>query len=64
MRIVRDERLDRRERAHLQGVLGGLAGNPAWMTFSLATDLPVDRPEPEVRNTMSGRPARSGQHRP
>ncbi len=46
--IVRDGRVDRRERVHLQGVLGGLAGNPEWMTFSLATDLPVDRPEPEV----------------
>ncbi len=46
--IVRDGRVDRRERAHLQAVLGGLAHNPEWMTFSLATDLPVDRPEPEV----------------
>jgi len=46
--IVRDGRVDARERAQLEAVLGQLARNPAWMAFSLATDLPVDRPEPPV----------------
>lgn len=46
--IVRDGRVDARERRHLEAVLGQLAQNPGWMGFSLATDLPVDRPEPPV----------------
>lgn len=46
--IVRDGRVDPRERAHLEAVLGQLAHNPGWMAFSLATDLPVDDPPPEV----------------
>ena len=46
--IVRDGRVDARERSHLEAVLGQLAENPGWMGFSLATDLPVDRPEPAV----------------
>lgn len=46
--IVRDGRVDARERAHLEAVLGQLAENPGWMGFTLATDLPVDRPEPPV----------------
>lgn len=46
--IVRDGRVDRGERAHLEAILGQLAQNPGWMCFSLATDLPVDLPEPEV----------------
>jgi NAD-dependent DNA ligase len=46
--IVRDGRVDRSERTHLEAILGQLAGNPGWMSFSLATDLPVDHPEPDV----------------
>lgn len=46
--IVRDGRVDARERAHLEAVLGQLAQNPGWTGFSLAADLPVDDPEPEV----------------
>ena len=46
--IVRDGRVDARERRHLEAVLGQLAQNPGWMGFSLATDLPVDRPEAPV----------------
>ncbi|NJD19504.1 MAG: hypothetical protein FIA95_09530 [Gemmatimonadetes bacterium] len=46
--IVRDGRVDARERAHLESVLGQLAQNTGWTGFSLATDLPVDRPEPDV----------------
>jgi len=46
--IVRDGRVDARERAHLEAVLRQLAQNPGGMAFSLATDLPVDRPEPPV----------------
>ena len=46
--IVRDGRVDRSERAHLEAILGQLAQNPGWTSFSLATDLPVDRPEPKV----------------
>lgn len=46
--IVRDGRLDARERAHLEAALGQLARNPGWMGFEPATDLPLDRPEPEV----------------
>jgi NAD-dependent DNA ligase len=46
--IVRDGRVDRSERVHLEAILGQLAQNPAGRGFSLATDLPVDLPEPEV----------------
>ena len=46
--IVRDGRVDARERDHLEAVLGQLAENEGRMAFTLATDLPVDRPEPAV----------------
>lgn len=46
--IVRDGRLDARERDHLEAILGHLAGNPGRAGLALATDLPVDDPEPEV----------------
>lgn len=46
--IVRDGRVDARERAHLKALLGQLAENQMGMDFALATDLPIDRPEPDV----------------
>ncbi len=46
--IIQDGRVDARERAHLKAVLEQLAQNPGWTGFSLATDLPVDRPAPPV----------------
>lgn len=46
--VVRDGRVDAREREHLRAVLGQLARNPDGLGISLATDLPVDHPEPEV----------------
>jgi NAD-dependent DNA ligase len=48
--IFRDGRMDARERRHLAALLAQLAGNPAGLGagFTLATDLPVDRPEPDV----------------
>lgn len=47
-RIVRDGRVDARERKHLQAILAQVAENPLGMSFPLATDLPVDHPEPHV----------------
>ncbi|MCG6958074.1 MAG: BRCT domain-containing protein [Gemmatimonadetes bacterium] len=47
-KIQRDGRLDARERAHLEAILGQLAGNSGGLGFTLATDLPVDVPAPEV----------------
>ncbi len=46
--IFRDGRLDARERRYMASVLGQLTENPVGLGFALATDLPVDRPEPEV----------------
>jgi NAD-dependent DNA ligase len=46
--IFRDGRVDSRERRHLAAVLSQLAANPSGLGFRLATDLPLDRPEPEV----------------
>lgn len=46
--IVRDGRVDARERDHLEAVLGHLAENPGRAGLSLATDLPVDNPAPSV----------------
>lgn len=46
--IVRDGRVDARERKHLGSLLGQLTENGAALGFLLATDLPIDRPEPEV----------------
>ncbi len=46
--IVRDGRVDGRERRHLGSLLGQLTENGVGLGFVLATDLPVDRPEPEV----------------
>jgi hypothetical protein len=47
-KIQRDGKLDARERAHLEGLLGQLARNSGGLGFPLATDLPVDVPPPEV----------------
>lgn len=47
--IFRDGRVDGRERRYLSSVLGQLAEGPAGLGASLATDLPVDAPPPEVR---------------
>ena len=47
-RIVRDGRVDARERRHLKAILAQFAENPLGMNFPLATDLPLDHPEPEV----------------
>lgn len=46
--IVRDGRVDARERNHLEAVLGHLAENPGRAGLALATDLPVDDPLPPV----------------
>ena len=46
--IFRDGRVDSAERRHLGAILGQLAQNPAGLDLSLATDLPLDRPQPEV----------------
>lgn len=46
--IVRDGRVDARERKHLKAILDQFAENPSGMNFSLATDLPIDQPEPAV----------------
>jgi len=46
--IVRDGRVDARERDHLEAILGHLAENPGRAGLSLATDLPVDAPPPPV----------------
>lgn len=46
--IVRDGRVDARERNHLEAILGYLAENPGRMGFALAADLPVDDPPPSV----------------
>lgn len=46
--IFRDGRVDARERRHLTAVLGQLTEGPTGPAFSLATDLPVDMPEPEI----------------
>lgn len=46
--IVRDGRVDARERDHLEAVLGHLAENPGRAGLALATDLPVDEPPPPV----------------
>jgi hypothetical protein len=47
-RIVRDGRVDTRERKHLQAILGQFAENQSGLNFPLATDLPVDEPPPPV----------------
>lgn len=49
-RIFLDGRVDSRERKRLAALLGQLAENPAGLAggFSLPTDLPVTRPEPDV----------------
>lgn len=47
-RILRDGRVDARERKHLEAILGPFAENPSGMDFGLATDLPVDHPQPDV----------------
>jgi hypothetical protein len=46
--IVRDGRVDARERKHLASLLRQLTKNGAGLGVGLATDLPVDRPEPEI----------------
>lgn len=46
--IVRDGRVDARERKHLAALLAQLTADPAGAAPTLATDLPVDRPEPDV----------------
>jgi hypothetical protein len=46
--IVRDGRVDARERRHLGSLLLQLTKNGAGRELALATDLPIDRPEPEV----------------
>ena len=48
--IFRDGRMDAEERRHLAALLALLADNPAGLGAGvpLATDLPVDRPEPEI----------------
>lgn len=51
--IVRDGRVDAREKRRLAAMLAQLAQNPGGLTFALATDLPVDRPQPDV--TFEGR---------
>lgn len=45
--IFRDGRVDGRERRHLAAILGQLAENPVG-SATLATDLPIDRPPPDV----------------
>jgi hypothetical protein len=47
-RIVRDGRVDGRERKHLKAILAQFSENQLGLNFPLATDLPVDRPEPDV----------------
>ncbi len=46
--IFLDGKVDAEERRHLKALLGQLAENPSGLSMPLATDLPVDRPEPEV----------------
>lgn len=46
--IVRDGRVDGRERKHLAALLAQLTTDPAGLAPTLATDLPADRPEPDV----------------
>lgn len=46
--IVRDGRVDARERNHLEAILGHLAENPGRLGLALATDLPIDDPPPPV----------------
>lgn len=46
--IVRDGRVDGYERRHLAALLGQLIQDPAALDLVLATDLPVDRPEPPI----------------
>lgn len=47
-RILRDGRVNARERRHLLAILAQFAENQVGMNFPLATDLPVDHPEPAV----------------
>jgi NAD-dependent DNA ligase len=47
-RIYRDGYLDAKEREHLGALLAQLADNPGGHGFQLATDLPLDRPAPDV----------------
>lgn len=49
-RVFADGRLDAHERRHLEAVLAQMAENPAGLGdgFTLATDLPLTHPEPEV----------------
>ena len=47
-RILRDGRVNARERRHLLAILAQFAENQVGMNFPLATDLPVDPPEPAV----------------
>lgn len=46
--IVRDGRVDSRERRRLAALLLQVGQDPAGMTFALATDLPIDRPPPPI----------------
>jgi len=46
--IFKDGRVDSRERRHLAAILKQLAANPSGLGFQLATDLPLDRPEPDL----------------
>lgn len=50
-RIFADGRIEARERERLSAMLGQLASNPLGLAqgFPLATDLPITRPEPEVK---------------
>lgn len=47
-RILEDGRVDTAERRTLEALLGSLASSAAWICGTLATDLPVDIPEPQV----------------
>lgn len=46
--IYRDGQVDARERRHLAAMLEQLAQSPGGRGFELATDLPIDDPEPDV----------------
>lgn len=48
VQVYRDGRADRRERQHLKDLLDQLAENSGGMALSLATDLPITRPPPDV----------------
>ena len=48
VQVYRDGRADRRERQHLKDLLDQLAENSGSGGLSLATDLPISRPPPDV----------------